>query len=53
MAILVEHVLNELADEARGAGGAYGPRGRDRLDAEARRLSWLWVDAYSGATPDA
>jgi 1-deoxy-D-xylulose-5-phosphate reductoisomerase len=48
MAILTEHVLNELADEARGAGGDYGLDAVTALDAEARRLSWAWVDAYTG-----
>jgi 1-deoxy-D-xylulose-5-phosphate reductoisomerase len=48
MAILVEHVLNELADEARAAGEGYDLAAVTALDDEARRLSWAWVDAYTG-----
>lgn len=48
MAILVEHVLNELEEDARGVAGDYDLPAVLSLDDEARRLSWLWVDAYTG-----
>jgi hypothetical protein len=49
MAILVEHVLGEMAAEAGAAGGdGYDLDTVVALDREARRLAWLWVDAFTG-----
>jgi 1-deoxy-D-xylulose-5-phosphate reductoisomerase len=48
MASLVEHVLNELAREARAVADGYGLDAVMALDAEARRIAWLWVEACTG-----
>lgn len=48
MAILVEHVLEKLAPEAAAAGPGYDLAAVLDLDATARRMSGLWVAAYSG-----
>jgi 1-deoxy-D-xylulose-5-phosphate reductoisomerase len=48
MAILVEHVLEKLAPEAAAAGPSYDLAAVLDLDATARRMSGLWVAAYSG-----
>jgi 1-deoxy-D-xylulose-5-phosphate reductoisomerase len=48
MAILVEHVLEKLAPEAAAAGPGYDLGAVLDLDATARRMSGLWVAAYSG-----
>lgn len=48
MAILVEHVLEKLAPEATAAGPGYDLGAVTDLDATARRMSGLWVAAYSG-----
>ena len=48
MAILVEHVLEKLAPEAAAAGPGYDLATVLDLDATARRMSGLWVAAYSG-----
>jgi 1-deoxy-D-xylulose-5-phosphate reductoisomerase len=48
MAVLVEHVLTEMADDAQAVGEGYDLPAVTTLDGEARRLSWLWVDAYTG-----
>jgi 1-deoxy-D-xylulose-5-phosphate reductoisomerase len=49
MAILAEHVMNELAEEAGSAPADYGLDDVMAHDAQARRLSLLWVDAYTGS----
>ncbi|TPE53559.1 1-deoxy-D-xylulose-5-phosphate reductoisomerase [Amaricoccus solimangrovi] len=48
MAILVEHVLDKLAPEAAQAGTGYDLEAVLDLDTTARRMSGLWVAAYSG-----
>ena len=48
MAVLVEHVLDKLAPEAARAGTGYDLDAVLDLDATARRMSGLWVAAYSG-----
>lgn len=48
MAILVEHVLDKLAPEAAQSGPDYDLDAVLELDATARRMSGLWVAAYSG-----
>ncbi|CAN5628843.1 1-deoxy-D-xylulose-5-phosphate reductoisomerase [soil metagenome] len=48
MAVLVEHVLGELATEAGAAGENYDLAAVAALDGEARRLAALWVDAFTG-----
>jgi 1-deoxy-D-xylulose-5-phosphate reductoisomerase len=48
MAVLVEHVLNELEADAGAAGSDYDLDAVIALDHEARRLAWAWVDAFTG-----
>jgi hypothetical protein len=48
MAVLTEHVLGELEAEAAAAGVKYDLATVIALDAEARRLARVWVDAFTG-----
>jgi 1-deoxy-D-xylulose-5-phosphate reductoisomerase len=48
MAVLVEHVLEQLGPEAAAEGPGYDLAAVTALDAEARRLSGVWVEAFSG-----
>jgi 1-deoxy-D-xylulose-5-phosphate reductoisomerase len=48
MAVLVEHVLEQLGPEAAAEGPGYDLAAVTALDAEARRLSGVWVAAFSG-----
>jgi 1-deoxy-D-xylulose-5-phosphate reductoisomerase len=48
MAILTEHVTNEMAGNARAVPEEYDLDAVQALDGQARRLAWLWVDAYTG-----
>jgi 1-deoxy-D-xylulose-5-phosphate reductoisomerase len=48
MAALVEHVLGRLGPEAGAVPPGYDLEGVTALDAEARRLGGLWVEAYGG-----
>jgi 1-deoxy-D-xylulose-5-phosphate reductoisomerase len=48
MAVLVEHVLESLGPEAAACGSGYDLEAVMALDAEARRLGGLWVEAFSG-----
>jgi len=48
MAVLVEHVLESLGPEAAACGSGYDLDAVMALDAEARRLGGLWVEAFSG-----
>ena len=46
MAVLVEHVLERLGPGASGQGSGYDLAAVMALDAEARRMGALWVEAY-------
>ena len=48
MAVLVEHVLEKLGPEAAALRPGYDLEAVMALDAEARRLGGLWVEAFSG-----
>ena len=48
MAVLVEHVLEKLGPEAVGHGPGYDLGAVMDLDATARRMAGLWVEAFSG-----
>jgi 1-deoxy-D-xylulose-5-phosphate reductoisomerase len=48
MAVLVEHVLERLGPEAAAEGPGYDLAAVTALDATARRLGELWVEAFSG-----
>ena len=48
MAVLVEHVLERLGPEAAAQGAGYDLDAVTALDAEARRMGALWVEAFSG-----
>jgi 1-deoxy-D-xylulose-5-phosphate reductoisomerase len=48
MAVLVEHVLECLGQEAAAQAPGYDLEAVTALDAEARRLAGLWVEAFSG-----
>jgi len=48
MAVLVEHVLEEMADDAGAVGADYDLDAVVGLDAAARRLSELWIAAFTG-----
>ena len=48
MAVLVEHVLEKLGPEAGAHGPDYGLEAVTALDAAAREMSGLWVEAFSG-----
>jgi 1-deoxy-D-xylulose-5-phosphate reductoisomerase len=49
MAVLVEHVLERLGPQAAAQGAGYGLAAVTALDAEARRMGALWVEAFAGA----
>ncbi len=49
MAVLVEHVLEKLGPEAAAQGGGYDLEAVLALDAAARRLSEIRVEAFCGA----
>jgi 1-deoxy-D-xylulose-5-phosphate reductoisomerase len=48
MAVLVEHVLGELADDAASVAPGYDLDTVIALDRDARRLSSVWVSAFTG-----
>jgi 1-deoxy-D-xylulose-5-phosphate reductoisomerase len=48
MAVLVEHVLERLGPQAAAQGAGYDLAAVTALDAEARRMGALWVEAFSG-----
>lgn len=48
MAVLVEHVLEQLGPEAAVEGPGYGLDTVMRFDREARSMAGLWVEAFSG-----
>jgi len=48
MAVLVEHVLGEMADDAAMVAPGYDLETVIALDQEARRLSTVWVSAFTG-----
>jgi 1-deoxy-D-xylulose-5-phosphate reductoisomerase len=48
MAVLVEHVLGELADDAASVTPGYDLDTVIALDRDARRLSTVWVSAFTG-----
>jgi len=48
MAVLVEHVLERLGPQAAAQGADYDLAAVMALDAEARRMGALWVEAFSG-----
>jgi 1-deoxy-D-xylulose-5-phosphate reductoisomerase len=48
MAVLVEHVLGELADDAASVAPGYDLDAVIALDRDARRLSSVWVSAFTG-----
>jgi 1-deoxy-D-xylulose-5-phosphate reductoisomerase len=48
MAVLVEHVLEQLGPEAAAQGPGYDLAAVTALDGTARRMSGLWVEAFSG-----
>jgi 1-deoxy-D-xylulose-5-phosphate reductoisomerase len=48
MAVLVEHVLEQLGPDAAGQGPGYDLDAVMQLDGEARRLAGQWVAASSG-----
>lgn len=48
MAVLVEHVLEALGPHAAAQGSGYDLADVMALDAEARRLGVLWVEAFGG-----
>jgi 1-deoxy-D-xylulose-5-phosphate reductoisomerase len=48
MAVLVEHVLEKLGPDAAAQGPGYDLEAVMALDAAARRLSGVWVAAFSG-----
>jgi 1-deoxy-D-xylulose-5-phosphate reductoisomerase len=47
MAMLVEHVLERLGPEAAAEGDGYDLSAVAALDAEARRMSALWLEAFT------
>ena len=48
MAVLVEHVLEKLGPEAAAHGPGYDLEAVMALDAAARRMGEVWVEAFSG-----
>ena len=48
MAVLVEHVLEQLGPEAAAQGPGYDLAAVTALDGAARRMGGLWVEAFSG-----
>ncbi len=48
MAVLVEHVLGELAEDAASVAPGYDLDAVIALDRDARRLSSVWVSAFTG-----
>jgi 1-deoxy-D-xylulose-5-phosphate reductoisomerase len=48
MAVLVEHVLERLGPQAAAHGAGYDLAAVMALDAEARRMGALWIEAFSG-----
>jgi 1-deoxy-D-xylulose-5-phosphate reductoisomerase len=48
MAVLVEHVLERLGPEAAAEGPGYDLAAVTALDAAARRMSEMWVEAFCG-----
>ena len=48
MAVLVEHVLEKLGPEAAAHGPGYDLEAVMALDAAARRMSEIWVEAFCG-----
>ena len=48
MAVLVEHVLEDLGPEAAAQGPGYDLEAVMALDAAARRMAGVWVEAFGG-----
>ncbi len=48
MAVLVEHVLEKLGPEAAAHGPGYDLEAVMALDATARRMSEVWIEAFAG-----
>ena len=48
MAVLVEHVLEKLGPEAAAHGPGYDLEAVMALDAAARRMSEVWIEAFAG-----
>ena len=48
MAVLVEHVLEKLGPEAAAHGPGYDLEAVMALDAAARAMSEIWVEAFCG-----
>ena len=48
MAVLVEHVLETLGPEAAACGPGYDLDAVTAIDAAARRMGEVWVEAFGG-----